>query len=92
MPVAQPAKMIKTRIQNKHETEANWQKATEFVPLEGELIIYDPDDTHVSPRMKIGDGKTNVNNLGFINPGIDYGTADPTADIASQFYFKYSTQ
>jgi predicted DNA-binding ArsR family transcriptional regulator len=36
------AKTIKTRIQNKHDLEVNWLQAT-FVPLEGELIIYDSE-------------------------------------------------
>lgn len=34
------AKNIKVRIQNKHDLEFNWLQAT-FVPLQGELIIYD---------------------------------------------------
>lgn len=29
---------VKTRIQNKYDTLENWSKATEFVPLKGELI------------------------------------------------------
>ena len=32
---------IKTRIQNKHGLEVDWLKATGFIPLPGELIIYD---------------------------------------------------
>ena len=58
-------KTIKTRIQSKHETEANWNKATNFVPLKGEIIIYDPDTTYDYPRIKVGDGKTNVISLKF---------------------------
>jgi hypothetical protein len=57
---------LKTRIIHKHETEADWRKATGFTPLQGELIIYDIDDTHDYERFKIGDGKTNVNNLPFM--------------------------
>lgn len=49
----------------KHDTEANWQKAVNFVPPSGMLIIYDPDATHDDHRMKIGDGTTNVNSLPF---------------------------
>lgn len=36
-------KSISTRIQNKHDLEANWLKASNFTPLEGELIIYDAE-------------------------------------------------
>lgn len=43
-------------------------------------------------RIKIGDGKTSVNDLDFFSdPGITSGNADPDADTTGQFYFKYST-
>jgi hypothetical protein len=32
--------------------------ATNFIPLAGELIIYDVDDDHPKIRAKIGDGET----------------------------------
>lgn len=51
--------------QQQHDTEENWQKAVNFVPPSGMLIIYDPDATHDEHRMKIGDGVTNVNSLPF---------------------------
>ena len=63
-------KNLKTRIQNKHDTEANWAKATTFKPLAGELIIYDKDSNNAKPRFKIGDGITTVTNLPFL--AIDY--------------------
>lgn len=53
------------RIVNKHDTEANWLKATGFTPKQGELIVYDIDSNHTYERFKIGDGKTNVNTLPF---------------------------
>ena len=51
-------KNIKSRIQHKHDTEANWQKAENFVPLIGEIIVYDPDTINENSRIKIGDGIT----------------------------------
>ena len=57
-------KNFNTRIINKHDTEENWSKAN-FIPKQGELIIYDKDDTHDIARFKIGDGTTNVNELLF---------------------------
>ena len=60
---------IKTRIQLKNDTEANWDKAVNFVPREGEVIIYSADDTHPFSRLKVGDGVTNVIDLPFINSG-----------------------
>ena len=56
---------IKARIQSKHDIESNWKQATGFSPLAGEIIIYDPDSNYSYPRFKVGDGKTNVNDLPF---------------------------
>lgn len=50
------SKAVKTRIQHKHDTEVNWNQATSFIPLQGELIVYDPDDNYSYPRFKFGDG------------------------------------
>lgn len=63
---------IKTRIQMKHDVESNWNTAggKGFVPKIGELIIYDKDAVYSYPRMKIGDGSTNVADLPFIDEEI----------------------
>ena len=61
------ANTIKTRIQLKNDTEAHWNLATNFVPKQGEVIIYSADDTHPFSRLKVGDGNTNVINLPFID-------------------------
>lgn len=58
-------KTIKTRIITKHETQANWEKAVNFVPLQAEIVVYDADSTHTQPRLKIGDGIKTVNELPF---------------------------
>ena len=55
-------KTFQGRIIQKHDTKANWDKATNFVPLKGEIIIYDD-----LKKIKIGDGATKVGNLAFIN-------------------------
>lgn len=73
--MASPNNTIKTRIQLKSDTEANWDKAgpkegsNGFVPLSGELIVYTPDATHPFSRLKVGDGNTNVVSLPFIDSG-----------------------
>ena len=69
---------VKGRIQNKHGTEAEWLKsvyvdgdvtkellANPFIPLDGELIIYDPDQFCTYKRFKFGDGVTAVHLLPF---------------------------
>lgn len=53
------------RIINKHDTEANWLKATGFIPKKGEIIVYDKDSTYNYERFKIGDGSTVVSSLPF---------------------------
>ena len=46
-------------------TESDWIKAINFSPKDGEIIVYKPDENHVTPRFKVGDGITNVNDLPF---------------------------
>lgn len=59
-------KTMKARVQHKHDVEINWEKATNFIPLTGEIIVYDPDESYNYPRIKIGNGETNINSLPFI--------------------------
>ena len=62
-------KVIKTRIQLKNDTEANWNKAVNFIPKQGEIIIYSADDSHPYSRLKVGNGETGVISLPFIDAG-----------------------
>lgn len=65
--------VIKGRIINKHGTEADWlaagTAAAPFIPLDGELIIYDPDSNYSYKRIKFGDGVTAVHLLPFYAEG-----------------------
>ena len=56
------SKILQTRVQNKHDTTANWDKATNFIPLAGEIIIY--DDLN---QIKMGDGQTYLSELPFLD-------------------------
>lgn len=73
-------KEIKGRVILKHDIEAHWLLATNFIPLPGEIIVYDievdangktltlPEDRtepYTYERFKIGDGKTLVGALPF---------------------------
>ena len=62
-------KIFNTRIQLKHDTEINWAKALNFIPKAGEVIIYDADENYNYARLKIGDGITPINSLGFFTAG-----------------------
>ena len=55
-----------SRIIHKHDTKENWIKAVNFIPKQGEIIVYDIDNDYNYERIKIGDGITNVNDLPFI--------------------------
>lgn len=59
-------KNINTRIEHKHDIEANWNKAINFVPKAGELIIYDPDENYSYYRVKIGNGQQKLSELSFL--------------------------
>ena len=63
-------KRFNGRLVNKHDTAANWAKATTFVPMAGELIVYDVDQTHNYERLKVGDGQTLVNSLPFVDDAL----------------------
>lgn len=58
---------INGRLQLKHDIEVNWNQATGFIPLAGELIVYDPDANYDYSRVKIGDGIKTVIALPFID-------------------------
>ena len=69
---------MNSRIQQKRDSTANWNAAIGFIPLEGEIIIYndyktirkviDGEEKDVQvPGIKIGDGRAYVQDLPFID-------------------------
>lgn len=72
-------KNMQSRIMQKHDTEANWKKATNFIPKAGEIIIYDADSAHDTARIKIGNNSTKINDLPFINSKANWEQNDETA-------------
>lgn len=63
--MANTVKEIASRVILKHDIEANWNNAGTFIPKQGEVIVYDIDETYYYERIKIGDGITAVTNLPF---------------------------
>lgn len=74
--------MIDARIRSKHDTTANWNNAIGFIPMPGEIIIYDDyqvktwqveeygevvTKTKNIPGIKIGTGNAYVQDLGFVD-------------------------
>ena len=78
---------IKTRIQLKNDTEAHWNLATNFIPREGEIIVYSADGSHPFSRLKVGDGNTNVINLPFIDAGTINGSIPTFTDTNTTYTF-----
>ena len=74
--------MVDARIRSKHDITAHWNAARGFVPMAGEIIIYDDyqvktwqveeygeivTKTENIPGIKIGDGQAYVQDLPFID-------------------------
>jgi hypothetical protein len=78
-------KIINGRIINKHDIEANWLKAENFIPKQGEIIIYDIDDNYNYTRIKIGDGKTLVNLLPFMTDVMSKNIIDEICGVSIQY-------
>ena len=64
-------KQLLGRIIHKHDLEENWNKATGFIPKQGEIIVYDIDENYNYERFKIGDGNTSIINLPFQKTNIN---------------------
>ena len=75
---------VNSRIQLKHDTTANWNNARGFIPMAGEVIIYDDWQTKTYtveeygqqvtktvqiPNIKIGTGNAYVQDLAFTDEG-----------------------
>ena len=85
-------KEIFARITHKHDTEANWTAATDFVPLPGELIVYDKNATDPNARLKIGNGIDKADDLPFITDVLEYTTTDfPTTGVVGKIYVDTTT-
>ena len=76
---------INTRIQFKRDTTAHWDAAVGFIPLAGEVIVYEDYDTRtytveqngetitdtvLIPNMKIGSGNAYVQDLAFVDESV----------------------
>lgn len=66
-------KNIKSRVIHKHDIEAHWLLAENFIPKQGEIIVYDIDENYAYERFKIGDGETLVSALPFVDENIRVG-------------------
>ena len=60
-------KTFNCRVMNKSDIEANWKSRSDFIPLNGEMIIFTQGEGYSHARIKIGDGITDVNSLPFVD-------------------------
>lgn len=96
---------MKTRIVHKHALESDWLKAKNFIPLQGELIIYDieidnegniltlPEDRetpYTYERFKIGDGITLLHALPFTTSQVQIIESNTTETLSALKIYKVS--
>ncbi len=81
----------KVRHIQKHGPAKDWSKATNFNPMAGEAIVYDADENYPIPRLKIGNGNTNVNELPFIGQSIIDVFNLPQHYIDSNVFYRVPT-
>lgn len=74
------------RLVQKHDVQANWEKAVNFIPMTGEIIVYDPDDNYSYARVKVGDGETLVSNLPFLRYGTYVQDTEPVDAVAGDIW------
>lgn len=67
-------KYLLSRIAQKHDIETNWNNSPDFIPMRGELIVYDIDANYDYERLKIGDGATTVVDLPFVDENVSWNT------------------
>ena len=76
--------MIKEQTVIKQDTTENWNKAINFIPKENKIIKY----VDMTPMgIKIGDGKSKLNELSFINDNF-YSVEGTTLILNSNFFTK----
>lgn len=46
-------------------TSSYWAENSSYVPVSGEIVIYDDNDG-TSPKLKVGNGSSTINNLPFM--------------------------
>jgi len=64
--------MLNTRIMSKHDTTEHWNNAVGFIPMAGEVIIYDDYQVKTWQVEEYGEVVTKTKNI----PGIKIGTGN----------------
>lgn len=77
-------KTINARLQQKHDIEAHWKLATNFIPKAGEIIVY--DDLN---KIKIGDGTTYVDKLPFTNGSVGEKHINGNSEVKGEIFNDY---
>lgn len=89
-------KQFNARIQHKIDTYDNWEKAVNFRPLDGEIIIFTPDPENPEDtrpvRLKIGSENKLLSELNFVAGGMSAEDSSQSdwnqTDIYSPDYIK----
>ena len=81
-------KIIRARLKQKHGSRDYWSSQIDFIPLSGELIVYDDhklytdeqNQRHNVPGFKVGDGVTPINSLPFVDAELEKELLEHIAD------------
>lgn len=76
---------LKARVIHKHDIASNWALAINFIPKQGEIIVYDRDEVYNYERLKIGDGETVVSALPFAHDYLELITVEEIDAICKMF-------
>ena len=60
-------KKLNARIVHKHDVESNWLKATNFIPKQGEIIVYDTTHFYFDSKYYIVTGEKDFSELFWLN-------------------------
>ena len=82
-------KYFNVRVKLRNDSHENWEnKAKDFTPFDGEVIIYDINKDYPFQLLKIGDGVHKVGELPFINDLTKYYTKVEIDEKISEIYTK----
>lgn len=84
--------VIKGRVQSKSDTTARWESTQNFIPLKGEIIIYTDYYENNRPAIKVGDGKTRVQDLDFLGFEAHYPGIDEIKEKIAEIIDTYATK
>lgn len=80
-------KYFNVRVKLRNDSHENWEnKAQDFTPFDGEVVIYDINENYPIQLLKIGDGVHKIGELPFINDLTQYYTKIEIDEKVTEIY------